>query len=250
MVAQQLGLHLRGQAGGDAVRIDRVIVQSFRLQEDVVAVPVREPHDLVLDRGTIARPRSRDVPAIHRRAVQIGPDHRMRRRRGRGDPAFDLRIGDPFGQRAEWLGHGIAWIRGQGRPSRSCADPAAAACRSSSRPSGRLEPRQRLCQTDRGRLPYPPGRVLLLADMDHAAQKRPGRQHRRAAADQRSPSAHSTPASRPSAPISQILDCAGAHRQPGVSASNRCIARRYNARSACARGPRTAGPLLRFSSLK
>src|ERR1700722_6618116 len=35
--------------------------------------------------------------------------------------------------------------------------------------------------------------------------------------------------------------------RPGVSASNSAIARRYSLRSAWARGPRTAGPLLRLS---
>ena len=44
------------QRGRDAVRIDRGIVEPFRLQEDLVPVAVAEADDLVLDRGAIARP--------------------------------------------------------------------------------------------------------------------------------------------------------------------------------------------------
>ena len=71
--------------------IDRGVVETFRLQEDLVPVAIAEADDLVLDRGAIARPGALDLPGIHRRAMHVGPDHLMGRRRGAGDAALDLR---------------------------------------------------------------------------------------------------------------------------------------------------------------
>ena len=42
-------LHILRQRGRNAVGIDRVVVKSFRLQENLVAVALAEAHDLVLD---------------------------------------------------------------------------------------------------------------------------------------------------------------------------------------------------------
>ncbi len=58
--AQDRLLHILRQAGGDAVGVDRGIVQALRLQEDVVPLLVGEADDLVLDRWAVTRP----APAI------------------------------------------------------------------------------------------------------------------------------------------------------------------------------------------
>ena len=80
MVAQHRLLHVARQRGRDAVRIDRVVVEPFRLEEDLVPLALGEAHHLVLDRRAIARADAGDLARIHRRAVEIGADHRMRRR--------------------------------------------------------------------------------------------------------------------------------------------------------------------------
>src|SRR5262249_4089521 len=67
-------LNLLWQRGGDAVRIDRAVVQSFRLQKDLMPVALAEADDLVLDRGAIARPAALDLARIHRRAMHVGAD--------------------------------------------------------------------------------------------------------------------------------------------------------------------------------
>src|ERR1700691_6144937 len=80
-------LDLFGQRSGDTVRIDRAVVEAFRLQEDLVAIAVAEADDLVLDRWTIAWTAALDLPGIHRRPVDIGADHLMGRWHSPRDPA-------------------------------------------------------------------------------------------------------------------------------------------------------------------
>src|SRR4029077_15485042 len=53
--AYELALHVEGQAGGDAVGINLLRVQTLGLYKNLVRVLVREPHHLVLDRGAVAR---------------------------------------------------------------------------------------------------------------------------------------------------------------------------------------------------
>ena len=77
----QRALDVLRQRGRNAVRIDRVIVEPFRLQENLVAVALAEADDLVLDRRAIARAAARDLAGIHRRTMHIGADDRVRRRR-------------------------------------------------------------------------------------------------------------------------------------------------------------------------
>ena len=67
-------LHVLGQRGRDAVRIDGVVVETLRLEEDLVAAALLEADDLVFDRGAIARADALDGAGVHRRAVEIGGD--------------------------------------------------------------------------------------------------------------------------------------------------------------------------------
>ena len=59
-----LDLHLGRQAGGDAVQVDPGMIPPLRLDEDLVAVPVGEAHDLVLDRRAVARAGRGDPPGV------------------------------------------------------------------------------------------------------------------------------------------------------------------------------------------
>src|SRR6185369_14372458 len=62
------------QRGRDAVRIDGGVIETLRLQEDLMPIAFTEAHDLVFDRWTIARPAALDLAGIHRRPVHIGAD--------------------------------------------------------------------------------------------------------------------------------------------------------------------------------
>ena len=82
--AHELDLHVEREAGGDAVRVDLVGVEPFRLDEDLVRVAVGEAHHLVLHRGAVPRSGPVDHAGVHRRAVErfandrVGPLAGMR----------------------------------------------------------------------------------------------------------------------------------------------------------------------------
>ena len=171
-----------GQRGGDAVRIDGGVVQPLGLEENLVPVALAEAHDLVLDRGAIARAPARDLPGIHRRAVHIRPDDVVGRLRGASDAALDLRRFDAFGQHRERLGRLVARLHFDCAPvDRGTVEPRR---RAGFEPAERkAEPFQRQRKTNGGRLADTARRRLLLADMDQAAQEGAGGQHRGAAGD-------------------------------------------------------------------
>ena len=166
-------LNLFRQRGRDAVGIDRGVVEPFRLQEDLVAVAVAEPDDLVLDRGTIARTAALDLTGIHRRAMHVGPDHFMGRRRRPGDPALDLRRRDPVGHDRERLRRVIAGLHFNGGPvdSRAIEPRRRAGLQSSERKANPFEGSRK---PHRRRLADPAGRPVLFAEMDQTPQKSPG----------------------------------------------------------------------------
>ena len=62
-------LHVERQAGRNAVRVDLMRIEAFGLDEDLVRCLVGEAHDLVLDRGAIARADALDHAGEHRRAI-------------------------------------------------------------------------------------------------------------------------------------------------------------------------------------
>ena len=158
--------------------IDRGVVEPFRLEENLVPVALAEAHDLVLDRGAIARPPAGDLAGIHRRAMDVGADDPVGRLGGPGDAALDLRVLDPLGQHRERLRRLVAGLHLDRRPvDGGAVDPRR---RPGLEPAERkAEALQRQRQSDRRRLPDPAGRRLPFADMDQPAQKRPGGQHHR-----------------------------------------------------------------------
>src|SRR6185312_10846571 len=117
------------------------------------------------------------------------------------------------------------------------------------RPSGRARRSRVRARLMEGASPTRPARVWRSPICTTPRKKVPV--VRTAAAQRiRVPSAAITAERRPSSPISRSSTDAARRVKPSVSSSKHRTARRYNARSACARGPRTAGPLLRLSSLK
>src|SRR5262249_31261195 len=75
--AQEGLLHVDRQRGGNAVGVDGVIVETFRLQKDLVARTVGKAHHLVLDGGTVARADAGNLSGIERRPVEIGTEDGM-----------------------------------------------------------------------------------------------------------------------------------------------------------------------------
>ena len=126
----QRRLDVLRQRGRDAVRIDRRVVEPFRLEKNLVPVALAEAHDLVLDRRAIARTAALDLAGIHRRAMHIGANDFMGRRRRAGDAALDLRIGDALGQHRERLRRIVPRLHFQRRPVDRARRRAAAAYRS------------------------------------------------------------------------------------------------------------------------
>ena len=149
--------------------------KPFRLQEDLVAVAIGKPHDLVFDGRAIARPGALDITRIHRRAVQIGPDQVVPRRRGPGDPALDLRRCDPVGEHRERHRIVVGCLLFNRGPVDGTAIQARgrAGLQASEREAESVQGRR---HSQRRVLTHPTGRNLALADMDQPAQERPGRE--------------------------------------------------------------------------
>src|SRR3954453_16316022 len=137
-------------------------------------VTVAEPDDLVLDRGTIARATALDLAGIHRRAMHIGPDDFMGRRRRPGDAALDLGRRDPVVQDREglwWIIAGLHFNRGP-VDARAIEPRRRSGLQPSKCKAGALE---RGREPHRRRLPDPARRPFLFAEMDEPTEKGPGR---------------------------------------------------------------------------
>src|SRR5688500_6828777 len=85
--ADQGKLHVKWQAGGNAVGVNLTGAQAFGLEKNLMARLVGKAMDLVLDRGAIARTNPLDHASKHRRAVQAGPNDVMRAHVRMRDPA-------------------------------------------------------------------------------------------------------------------------------------------------------------------
>ena len=80
-------LHLDRQRGAHAVEIDLVGVQALGFEIKLMGFLVGKLDDLVLDRGTVARPGGLNLAAVHGRAMHVLANDAMRFRRGVGDVA-------------------------------------------------------------------------------------------------------------------------------------------------------------------
>ena len=103
-------LHVFRQRCRNAVRINGVVVESFRLEKNLMAVAFAEFYDLVFDRRTVTRTATCDLAGIHRRAMHVVANDLVRGGNRARDAAFDLRIGDAFGQHRERFGRIVAGL--------------------------------------------------------------------------------------------------------------------------------------------
>ena len=74
-------LHVARQAHRQAVDVDLVDVQAFRLEKDLMPLPVGKAHDLVFERRAVARADAGDLPVVERRPPDARADDLVHRDR-------------------------------------------------------------------------------------------------------------------------------------------------------------------------
>ena len=170
---QELLLHILRQRSGDAVGIDGVVVQALRFEENLMALAAGEPDHLVLDGWAIARPGAGDLARIHRRQVKVFFDQGVAGRGRAGDVAADLRRLDAVGQIGKRHRRIVAGLFGQRPPVDGAAvEPGRGA--GLQPPEGEPQPLEGIGQPHCRLVADAPGWNLVGADMDQAAQERPG----------------------------------------------------------------------------
>jgi hypothetical protein len=107
---EHLVLDVARQTGRDAVDVDLQRVAALGFQEQLVAVLVGEPHDLVFDRRAVAGAAGADLAAVHRRAVQVAADQVVDLLVGVGDPAGNLLDRQLAGQKGKRRGRIVAGL--------------------------------------------------------------------------------------------------------------------------------------------
>ncbi len=103
---QHACLYVQGQAGGEAVAVVLCLVQPFGLKEDMVALPIGEAGNLVLNRRAVAGACALDDAGKERGSLKAFPDDGGCMLIGVGHVAGLLRQGRLRPAEAE-LGQGI-----------------------------------------------------------------------------------------------------------------------------------------------
>ena len=86
----QLDLDIEWQGGGEAIDVDFIGANALRFEEDLVALLICEPHNLVFDRRAVSWSNALDNPGVERGLVQIGLDDVGRCLGGISDVAWQL----------------------------------------------------------------------------------------------------------------------------------------------------------------
>ena len=161
----------------NAVGIDLVRRETFGLEEDLMARPLREAHDLVLDRGTVARSDALDDSGEKRRPIETAANDLVRALVGVRDPARELRR--MHFARAEKAHDRRGIVAGLSFEApeidRAPVEPWR---RSGLEPThGQREFAQPRAKCFRRRIAGAPRLVMLEADVDQTRQERAGGQH-------------------------------------------------------------------------
>ena len=147
-----------------------------------MAFAVGKADDLVLDRGAVARTASGNRAGIDGGPVRVVAHDGMSRRGRAGDVAGDLRRRDRRGERGKRLGRIVAGLNLERAPvdARAIEARRRPGLQPAEREAGRVHAAG---ERDRRRVAEPAGRRPLIAEMDHAAQERAGREDERAAGE-------------------------------------------------------------------
>ena len=180
--AHEFVLHVERQARRDAVRIDLVRVEALGFDEDLMRIARGKTHDLVLDRGAVARSDAFDDASEERGAIGRAPDNLVCALVGCSDVARELlRM---FARAAEKGKHRmrlIAPLLDHHRViERATVDSWRRTGLESSHAHGELA--QALGQPNRRRIARASAGMLLEADVHLAAKKCADSQHDRARA--------------------------------------------------------------------
>src|SRR5690606_30895988 len=112
------------QRSADAIGVNPVSRESFRLEEYLVTVAITEAMDLVLDGRTVTRPGRFDRAGEQGRAVQALANDRVSLSIGPGDRTEQLRIKPAARHRRHRPGIGVRWLLGQPAPiDRAAIEP-------------------------------------------------------------------------------------------------------------------------------
>ena len=175
-------LNVGRKAHREAVDVDLVHVQPFGLEEDLVPLAVRKPHDLVFERRAVPRADPLNLAVEERRQVDVRANEVVDAIGGVEQMTGDLRSG-----RSGRSGTRTA-PAARRRVPRAKRDKSMLRSRQPRRRAGlqpaprEAEALQRLGQLMRRRLAGAAGRPLLGADVDQAVQERAGRDDQRATA--------------------------------------------------------------------
>ena len=221
-------------------------VEAFGLEEELVLLLVGEADDLVFDRRAVARADGVDLPRVHRRARDVFADDAQRLRRGVGDVAADLALGNLAGAEAEGRRLGVAGLLLEARP----VDGAAVEARRGSGlepAAAQAEALERFAEENGRRLAAASGGVLLLAAVDESVEEGSGGDDDGSGEDAASVAeleADDLLAARRrfSSESRTSMTSACLMKSPGCDSSTWRIFTRYCCLSHCARGDQTAGP--------
>ncbi len=170
-------LDVERQRRRDPVRIDLVRRETLGLEEDLVARALREAHDLVLDRRTVARADALDDAGEQRRAIEAAANDLVRALVGVRDPARHLRR--MHLARADEAHHRRGLVAGLPFERREIdgAPVETRRCSGLESSGGQRELAQSRAERLRRRIACAPRLVMLEADMNQSGQERAGGQH-------------------------------------------------------------------------
>src|SRR3954468_18563320 len=97
----QLLLHVGRKTHGESVDVNLVDVQSFRLEKNLMALPMRKPHDLVFERGTVARSNASNLTVEQRGLADVAAHEIVHGIGGVQHMTLDLRAIDELGLERE-----------------------------------------------------------------------------------------------------------------------------------------------------
>jgi hypothetical protein len=173
-------LNVARQAHRQAVDVDLVHIQAFRLQENLVALAVGKAHHFVFERRAIARTDAGNLSVVQRRSPDVLP-HEIVRARARIQHVTRNAVGaDRAGHERKRHDRAVATLFGELRKIDTAAmEPGWRPGLESAHREAAIPQRRRKMRG--GRLAGAAGRMLLVADMHQAVEKRAGRDNQRAA---------------------------------------------------------------------
>ena len=173
---QYVELHIFRKRCRNAVWINGIVVQPFRLEEYLVAVTVAELDNLIFHRGAVTGTNALDRTRIHSRTMQIGPNDSVGFLRCAGNATINLRCGDPIRHERERHRLLIGGLHVKALPINSTPIQSwRRACLET--PKRKAERGQAFGKTKRWLFAHAASRNLLFPNMDQPIQERAGRQH-------------------------------------------------------------------------